>query len=65
MAGFKPFEDWVPMPIPSKELGFARILYQRGENTLMATPDFVDFANDIGKISSRTQIIMKGKLLIH
>lgn len=62
LQGFKPWDTWVPMPFPNKELGYARLLYSKGMQLMIHTPDFVDFANEIANITSRNLMIMKGKL---
>ena len=52
LPGFVPWDRWVPMPYPHRELTYARCMYHRGENLIVQTPDFVDFANDLADISS-------------
>ena len=32
LPGFRPWEPWVPMPYPHRELTYARGMYMRGEN---------------------------------
>ena len=49
LPGFFPFDTkWVPMPFPHKEIAYAKGMYERGENLMVQTPDFVDFANELG-----------------
>lgn len=31
LPGFSPWESWVPMPFPHRELTYARGMYMRGE----------------------------------
>lgn len=64
LVGFEPWDEWVPMPYPHRELAFARQLYTKGDKLLVATPDFVDFANKLANITSRNQLIFKCKRLM-
>ena len=48
LNGFKPWEKWVPMPFPHKEITYAKGMYERAENLMVQTPDFADFANELG-----------------
>ena len=32
LPGFRPWEHWVPMPYPHRELTYSRGMYMRGEN---------------------------------
>ena len=32
LPGFSPWDTWVPMPHPHRELTYARGMYMRGEN---------------------------------
>ncbi|CDW85737.1 UNKNOWN [Stylonychia lemnae] len=57
LHNYVPWADWVPMPVTHRELSFARAMYQRGENTMVQTPDFVDFANDLVNLTSRNKLI--------
>ena len=47
LQGFQPWDSWVPMPFPHRELTFARGMYMRGESLIVQTPGFEDLANDI------------------
>jgi hypothetical protein len=61
LPGFFPFDKWVPMPFPHKEIAYAKGMYERGENMMVQTPDFVDFANELGDMCSRNALILKSK----
>ena len=61
LPGFHPWESWVPMPFPHRELTYARGMYMRGEQLTVQTPEFEVFANNIGNITSRNELIFKTK----
>ena len=45
LPGFQPWDSWVPMPFPHRELTYARGMYMRGESLTVQTPEFETFAN--------------------
>jgi hypothetical protein len=49
------------MPYPHRELNFARKMYMRGDNLLVQTPDFWDFANEVKNITNKNTLIWKVK----
>ena len=53
LEGFKPWDTWVPMPYPHRELNFARKMYMRGDNLLVQSPDFWEFPNDIKNVTNK------------
>ena len=59
--GFRPWDAWVPMPYPHRELNFARKLYLRGDNLLVQSPDFWEFCNNMKGITSKNHLIWKVK----
>lgn len=61
LPGFSPWDSWVPMPFPHRELTYARGMYMRGEQLTVQTPEFEVFANNIGNITSRNELIFKTK----
>lgn len=63
LDGFKPWDDWVPMPHPYRELNHARKMYMRGENLFVQTPDFWEFSNKIGNITNRNLLLLRLKTM--
>ena len=61
LQGFSPYDSWVPMPFPHRELTYARGMYMRGESLTVQTPNFADYANSIANITSRNELIFKLK----
>lgn len=61
LDGFKPWDTWVPMPYPHRELNFARKMYMRGDNLLVQSPDFWEFCNEIKSTTSKNNLIWKVK----
>lgn len=64
LSGFVPWEPWVPLPYPHRELSIARTNYSRGDKLQVQTPDFVDFANHLAGITSRNQLIYRTKRMM-
>jgi len=61
LQGFSPYDSWVPMPFPHRELTYARGMYMRGESLTVQTPNFADYANSIAEITSRNELIFRLK----
>jgi hypothetical protein len=64
MQGFVPWDSWVPLPYPFKEVQYAREMFSRGERLVVQTPDFVDFANDLSFFTSRNSLIAACKKML-
>jgi hypothetical protein len=64
MQGFVPWDKWVPMPYPYKEIISARDMFTRGEKMMVQTPDFVDFANELAGFTSRNSLISACKKML-
>eukprot|EP00347_Sterkiella_histriomuscorum_P005147 403357715 len=64
LQGFSPWDDWVPIPIAHKELGYIKFQYQKGDNLIVMTPDFLDFGHNIANITSRNGLILKVKRMM-
>ena len=64
LKGFVPWEPWVPMPYPYKEVLCARDMFTRGEKLIVQTPDFVDFANELSGFTSRNSLISVCKKML-
>ena len=61
LPGFHPWESWVPMPFPHRELTYARGMYMRGEQLTVQSPEFESFANNIAGVTSKNELIFKVK----
>jgi hypothetical protein len=63
MPHFEPYEDWVPQPLPHREVLYARGMYYRSETLMVQTPDFWDLSNQMKEVISRNDLIFRVKAM--
>jgi len=62
--GFKPWDSWVPMPYPHRQILYAHDMFTNKDKLSVTTPDFTDFANNLQGYTSRNALITNVKKML-